>query len=127
MLEITSVFQPLIFSLEISSLNRQQRRSGSKVGKSIRGQFDYGGTFGRDTFQREILRRSDAVASTVAAAGSFGTFARGLGYAADSGPPALLVRPAAAKEPRIEKAVLDSDLEESEIMSNAYIRKKALN
>jgi hypothetical protein len=75
------------------------------------------------------LRRKEAGTPTVvAAAGSFGTFARGLGrlgYAADSGPPALLVRPVVAKEPRIEKAVLDSDLEESEIMANAYIREKA--
>ena len=100
------------------------------MGKSIRGQFDYGGTFDRDTFQRGLSRHSEAVLSVAAAAGSFGTFGRGAGGRsgfADSGPPALLVRPSAAKELRIERAVLDSDLEESEIASNAYIRREGIN
>jgi len=94
------------------------------VGKSIRGQFECGGTFGRGTFDRLMFREGEGgrPAGAVAAAGSFGTFGRSF---ADSGPPALLVRPSPAKEPppsRMERAVLDSDLEESEIASNVYIK-----
>ncbi len=109
------------------SPDRQLRRAGTKVGKSIRGQFDCGGTFDRGTFDRRMYRKDEGGRSpvAVAAAGSFGTFGRSF---TDSGPPALLVRPLTAKEPpltppsRLERAVLDSEVEDSEIASNVYIR-----
>ncbi len=109
------------------SPDRQLRRAGTKVGKSIRGQFDCGGTFDRGTFDRRMFRKDEGGRSPVAvvAAGSFGTFGRSF---TDSGPPALLVRPSPAKEPplpppsRLERAVLDSEVEDSEIASNVYIR-----
>ncbi len=107
------------------SPDRQLRRAGTKVGKSIRGQFDCGGTFDRGTFDRRMFRKDEGGRSpvAVAAAGSFGTFGRSF---TDSGPPALLVRPSPAKDPpppsRLERAVLDSEVEDSEIASNVYIR-----
>ncbi len=113
---------------ETPSPDRQLRRAGTKVGKSIRGQFDCGGTFDRGTFDRRMFRKDEGGRSpvAVAAAGSFGTFGRSF---TDSGPPALLVRPSLAKDPplppppsRLERAVLDSEVEDSEIASNVYIR-----
>jgi hypothetical protein len=73
-----------------------------------------------------MFRKDEGGRSPVAvvAAGSFGTFGRSF---TDSGPPALLVRPSPAKDPplppsRLERAVLDSEVEDSEIASNVYIR-----
>jgi hypothetical protein len=99
------------------------------VGRSIRGQFDCdGGTFDRAVVERGMFRdmSSGRPATLSTAVGSFGTFS-GAGHSpgvyTDSGPPALLVRPSPAKEsPRLERGVLDSDVEESEIASNVYIR-----